>query len=207
MLLVSAILFVISSSLDSLIVGIAYGIKKLKIGLLSNIIVAVTASAGTLISMIFGKFVLSFLPMSSASFIGSAVLISFGLYFILEPIIKKRHSQNLIQNKDSKHVHYDDILDNPEIADKDNSGYIDLKESITLAFALTINNVGLGIGAGIAGLDLTVTTLVTLFFSLTAIPLGYYLGNRFLSKFLGKYASIISGCIIILLGLYGVITQ
>lgn len=54
-----------------------------------------------------------------------------------------------------------DILNNPESADTDTSGNIDLKESSSLAIALALNNMGLGIGASITGLNVVFTSILT----------------------------------------------
>ncbi|WP_242846022.1 manganese efflux pump [Clostridium novyi] len=93
-------------------------------------------------------------------------------------------------------------MDNPEQADVDNSGSIDLKESLALALALTINNFGLGLGASIAGLNIVLTVLFTFLSSVLTIKLGEVTGKKYLSKVFGKYASLISSIIIIIIGLY-----
>ena len=45
-------------------------------------------------------------------------------------------------------------------------------------------------------------TIFTFIFSLLTITFGYIFGDSYLSKILGKYASMVSGLIIIILGLY-----
>ena len=47
MCLISSILLAFSASLDSLIIGIAYGIKKIRITLSINIIIALIVTLGT----------------------------------------------------------------------------------------------------------------------------------------------------------------
>jgi putative sporulation protein YtaF len=99
-------------------------------------------------------------------------------------------------------IAYEGFLENPEKADTDRSGHIDFKESIAIAFSLTINNLGSGVGAGISGLNVIVTTALTFFFSFLAIMSGYILGDRRILKLTGAWAGVISGCSMMLLGIY-----
>lgn len=206
MQLISAILFVVSASLDNVIVGIAYGIKNLKISFSKNIIIALISSIGTFLSMLLGHFICLIIPNNYSKFIGSSVFIVLGMWCIIQPFLKRNTNSTETNSyktlNEGNLMSYEDVMENPEKADIDNSGNIDLKECFILSFALAINNIGLGIGAGIAGINIELTVLLTLFFSLTAIPLGYYIGNKLLSKALGKYSFIISGLIIIILGIY-----
>ncbi|WP_411681897.1 sporulation membrane protein YtaF [Clostridium thailandense] len=206
--ILSILLFVISATLDNVVVGIAYGIRKLKISVSSNILIAFISCAGTLISMTVGKFISTFICERSENLIGSSILILLGIWFTVSSFktsdkkdtsINSSEKQNMLESYKSQ---CEEILISPEKADKDNSGCIDLKESLFLGFALALNNMGLGIGASITGLSITLTSIFTFVFNLTAIPIGYILGKRFLSSFLENKANLISGMIIILLGLY-----
>jgi putative sporulation protein YtaF len=186
--ILSPLLFAISANTDNFVVGLSYGIKKIKIGLVSNLLIALISLAGTILSMSVGKIIFDFVPENASNLIGSIILILIGSWTIVKPLFKKIRS--------------DDVLENPEKVDKDNSSSIDAKESVTLAFALTINNVGLGIGASITGLNIVITSSLTFIFSLSMIMIGYVLGSYCLSKVFSKKATIISGLIIIALGIY-----
>ena len=52
MFIFSSILLAFSASLDSLIIGIAYGIKKIRIKFSINIIIALIVTLGTFLSML-----------------------------------------------------------------------------------------------------------------------------------------------------------
>lgn len=186
---ISILLFVISSTMDSFIVGLTYGIKKIRINFINNFVVGIISGLGTLISMLAGKFVLNYISIKLANIIGGIILLSFGIYFILLSFKKKDDL-------------YDKVLRNPEIADKNNSKNIEIKESIFLGIALSINNLGLGIGASITGLNPYITSFISVIFSMIFIKLGCSLGNSVFSKILSKYGEIISGIIIIALAIY-----
>ena len=53
----SAVIFSMSSNLDNFVIGIAFGIKKIKIGFLPNLLIALITVAGTVASMYAGKIV------------------------------------------------------------------------------------------------------------------------------------------------------
>lgn len=186
--ILSSFLFAISANTDNFVVGLSYGTKKVKIGLVSNLIISLISVAGTMLSMSFSKIIINFIPENISNFIGSAILILIGVFTIVKPLLDGNNSGG--------------IFENPEKADKDNSSNIDAKESVALALALTINNVGLGIGAGVTGLSIVMTSILTLVFSLSMIMVGYYLGSNYLSKVFSKKATIISGLIIIALGIF-----
>lgn len=199
--MISSILFAVSANIDNFTVGIAYGIKKIKINFLSNLLIALITAAGTFISMAIGLGLSKFLSVTAANIIGSVILILLGVW-IAKDFFKKERKLKIAEQKEQNIAYYSQILQDPELADKNNSGTIDIKESLTLAFALTINNFGLGIGASITGLNIFATVLCTFFVSILSIALGCLLGQSCLSRLLGKFAPLISGVIVILLGIY-----
>jgi len=99
-------------------------------------------------------------------------------------------------------ISYESFLENPEKADKNKSGDIDVREAIALAFGLTINNLGSGVGGGISGLNIPLTTSLTFFLAIAAVLVGYFLGERFAARIAGIWPEIISGVLIILIGVY-----
>jgi|GEM_PF-5522023 len=97
---------------------------------------------------------------------------------------------------------YEKFLEHPEKADVDRSGYIDVQESIALAFGLTLNNLGSGLGGGISNLNVAITTFLVFTLSLLAISGGYFLGDRFTTKISGLWAGILSASLVIITGVY-----
>lgn len=200
MYILPIIFFAISSSSDNFIVGISYGINKIKINFVNNIFIALISGVGTLLSMTLGKLLLNIIPIEKANAIGGFVLILFGLYMFINSIKDKYKNNNEIKSEDKNYYH--NVLSNPEIIDVDGSKNIEAKESLCLGIVLCINNIGLGIAASITGLNIYLTSLSSFIFSMLFIQLGHYVGKRFLSKTLSTYSEIISACIIILLGIY-----
>ncbi|KOF58147.1 sporulation protein [Clostridium sp. DMHC 10] len=201
----SAILFVLSASTDNFVVGLCYGIKKIKINLPINLLIALISSIGTILSMELGNIIATFVPNNFTNILGGSILILIGLWAMLSEFNENKKSSKAAEKNSLSNI--EDILSNPENADKDTSGSIDLKESFSLSIALALNNMGLGIGASIAGLNIILTTILTFFISIITISLGLTVGNKYLSQKLGKYAAVISGIIIILLGIYEMLAK
>lgn len=197
-LILSALLFSLSSNLDNIVVGMAYGIKKIKISMISNVIIAIISSTGTFLSMYVGVYISEILPHPVTNRLGASVIIILGIYFITQSIMK------LINNKSSKELALKDITDMVEYAEKsdlDHSGDISIKESIFVAFGLTFNNLGNGIVASITGINIKITVIFTFILSIITIIFGEAIGNHLLGKFLGKFSPLFSGVLLIILGI------
>ncbi|MBW4553508.1 MAG: manganese efflux pump [Aphanocapsa sp. GSE-SYN-MK-11-07L] len=232
--LFSSLLLSLASNVDNFAVGIAYGVKRLRISLLSNLLIALISGVGTLLSMSVGDVISSYLPNPVANGLGSAVLVAIGLWGIWETwkIEKKRKRKAALRSREIsrspvaagsyqfasegysgevgysqprsglEEFAYEGFVDRPEKADTDRSGHIGPKEAIALSFGLAINNLSSGVGAGISNLNVTLTAILTFAVSALAIAVGFVLGKRFSAKMTGLWPGMVSGLLIVLLGLY-----
>ena len=204
----ASILLAFSASLDSLIIGIAYGIKKIRIKFSINIIIALIVTLGTFLSMVLGAILSEFIPIYICNYIGAILLIIVGLFMTFDFYKEQRNLKRskLTSAKENNDIieslHYDDILTHNKTADADGSGNIELKEAISLALALSINNFALGLGASMSGISIPLTTLFTFLFSILILIVGLKIGNSFLSEIFGKYSDLISAIIIIAMGIF-----
>ena len=218
--ILSIALISISSNTDSFAVAIAYGIKKIRITIPANLLIAVVSSLGTFLSISVGQMISGYLPRSTASILGSGVLISIGIFGMWQTI-RQEHKRRRIekynqqQNLSVSSYFYQTRSANLQ-ADKIDKNYIDLpttdieniwgdmkmKDSIPLAFSLTINNIGGGIGAGISGLNVTLTTGLTFVLAILALICGSALGDKFAKRMTDFWAGFSSATLIILIGIY-----
>jgi putative sporulation protein YtaF len=216
----SVILISISSNTDSFAVAIAYGIKQVRITIGANLLIAIVSSFGTFLSMSIGQIISGYLPHSIASMLGSGVLISIGILGMLQTIQQEwnrrkieqytqqesysvssffHQSQSLALRDNNTHEKY---IDNPLNKIRDRSRSIGIKQSIPLAFSLTLNNIGGGIGAGISGLNITLTTGLTFILAVLAIISGATLGGRIARRMTEFWAVLLSSTLIITIGIY-----
>jgi putative Mn2+ efflux pump MntP len=79
------------------------------------------------------------------------------------------------------------------------SGMVSWREAILLAIALSLNNVGTGLGAGIAGIPPVMTTLLAGAFSLLCVGGGSQVG-WLAAPLVGRQARLVAGMGLVCLG-------
>ncbi|MBD2440837.1 sporulation membrane protein YtaF [Nostoc sp. FACHB-110] len=223
--ILSALLLAIAVNVDNFAVGIAYGIKKLQIGWLTNLFIGLVSAIGTYLAISVGHDIKNYLSINVANALGSFILIAVGIWSIWKTLKRQRRKIKMRQemrflvaagsnrtishsshhNVSQEFLHefsYEKFLEDPEKADLDHSGYIDVQESIALAFGLTLNNLGSGLGGGISNLNVAITTFLVFILSWLGISGGYFLGDRFTTKISGLWAGILSGSLVIITGVY-----
>lgn len=186
--MLSSFLLAISSSIDSLGIGITYGIKNTKISLVGNLILFVISLISTYISILFGNIIQNIFPNFLTKLIGSSILILMGLYICKEAFKTQEKSSN--------------IFNNPISSDLDHSKLIDSKESLFLAIVLSLDSFCIGIGGSIIDINLTFFPLLVSIFQLFFLSLGTFLGNH-VNKFYNipqNIWSILSGILLIFIG-------
>lgn len=187
---ISALLFGISANIDTLVLGFSYGIKKQHISLKTNLLISLITLAGTLLSIGLGLRLASFLSSQAAQIAGSLLLIGLGLYYCLKYMHQILHCR---RKRDS-------ILaaSLPLTADT----ALSARETLVLGITLTVNNAGMGIGASFAGIHFFLTSTVTFVLCALFLIIGNRLGARFALPFCQQWADLLSGLIIIALGVY-----
>ncbi len=212
--ILSIALISISSNTDSFAVAVAYGIKKIRITIQANLLIAIVSSLGTFLSMSVGETIGSYLPKWIASILGSGVLISIGLFGLWQTF-KHERDRRARAKSDRKNFISIDVNTSP-LEDSDYQNYIkkssakignrsrsiDARQSLPLAFGLTINNIGGGIGGGISGINPVLTTVITFILSILAISIGSALGEKFARRMTASLAGILSSILIIAIGVY-----
>ncbi len=186
MSLIPLLIFSISCNLDNFVIGISYGVKNIAVNKKANIIIAIPTLLGTYISLNFGRKLFSLLPEHAASIISCGILIIIGLYMIIKASKKHNASCN-------------DILIAQKY-DADNNGIIDSKEAFALGIFLAINNIGIGVGFSTSSNNILLTSLITCLFSVLGFNFGNHFGKIYFKKIVCNYAELISGVLILLLG-------
>ena len=186
--MLNSILLAISSSIDSLGIGITYGIKNTKISLVGKIILFIISITITYISIFLGNFIQNIFPSFLTKLIGSGIIIFMGIYICFEALKNRRNSSN--------------VFNNPISSDFDNSKIIDSKEAIFLAIALSLDSLCIGICGSIIDINLVLFPFLVSIFQLFFLSIGTFIGihiNTFY-KLPQNIWSIISGILLILIG-------
>lgn len=190
----------LANNLDNIGVRIAYSIRGIKISIQKNLWISVITFFISSFAAFSGKILLGILNKQLSSYISMLILIVIGFWIMLEDYIKRKNisKKNPFQGKD-KSIY--GVLSKPENADIDDSKEIDFKEATLLGIALSINNIGGGLSAGMIGLNSIFVGFLSAIISFLALWAGNYITVFFNKWKLGKKASILAGIALILIGI------
>ncbi|MGD8192211.1 sporulation membrane protein YtaF [Brevibacillus ginsengisoli] len=202
--------FAISSSIDNLGVGISYGIRGIRIGLLSNLVMAVICFFLSETGIFFGQLLSRILPGIFPLLIGALLLFVIGIRIILLASPRKKQPDLEPKNNAAQAKNIQGILQNPEIVDFDKSGEIGLGEACILGVALAANAVTNGLGAGLLGLSPHAISLTAALGSFITVWAGVALGRkagkvRIGSFSVGQFGTILSGVILLVIAIKSLI--
>ena len=189
-----------ASNLDNAGVGIAYGVKRTRISLAPNFIIAAIGFSFAVIGGFFGNYLSRWLTPFACQLTSMIVLVSIGVYVLSQQYFAKPAEPSAEENLLLR------ILHDPEEADLDHSKSISLWESLLLGIALSINNLAGGFSAGITHLNIFMSAFISGLFSFLCIGLCAVLSLKFTAGKLGERATTISGILLILVGLRQIIS-
>ena len=225
--LLSIIAFATALSMDGFGVGVSYGIRKIRIPVLSLLVISLTSSTAIGITMLSGHIVSQYISVQTAEIIGATILILVGLWILLQTWSKRRpagQTEGAIITADSEADSIMEstadntenrtilnfkikafglviqILHEPTAADFDNSGNISIKEALLLGLALAMDAIGAGFGAAMTGFTPMLTPLIVGMVKFSMISLGGYIGRRYAVNWLGDRAAVFPGWVLIALG-------
>jgi putative Mn2+ efflux pump MntP len=78
-----------------------------------------------------------------------------------------------------------------------------LREALLIGVLLSINNIGMGIGAGITGMPIFITPFICGVASFIFVKSGSLLGNLFHTGKLSKIMEVLSAVFVLILGILG----
>ena len=202
-------------SLDSFGVGTTYGLRKIRIPLLSTIIIAGCSGAVLSMGMWVGKlFSTLFSPVFTQG-LGAVLLMALGLWIILqgEKNLKETHEdETSVQNQSCLQIKtwtfqikrlgwVVKVLKTPVMADMDNSGSISAIEAFLLGTALSLDAFGAGIGAALVGIPPIPAAFSIALMSALFLWLGMWIGFFYAKRLKNRFWAYIPGVILILLGM------
>lgn len=186
----TALLFVFVATIDVLIIGMSYSLKNININLWFNILIGIISSLGTYLSMIIGTYLSTLINLKLTNILAGSILFVLGIK-MLKDIFGGSNNSTTIEC----------LKQNPQIIDINKSGTIEIFEIAILALALTINNVGVGISAALAGINIYLITGLSLISSILFLFIGQFIGKVLYKGNIARYLEIIASIIILILGL------
>lgn len=206
------ILLAFCSTLDSLGIGITYGLKNTHILFSAKIILFISSFLVTILSLLFGDCLAYFLPDGITNILGSFVLILIGSFMIFSCFKKEKVETNIKENKTNTQKVYKffirflgitiQIIRDPNNSDFDNSNNIDSKEALFLGIALSLDTIGIGISSGMLDINYFFLPLLVSIFELFFLSFGSFLGRKIknISNIPENIWSILAGFLLIFIG-------
>lgn len=221
-MLVNSLFLAISSSIDSLGIGVTYGIKNTKISYMGKVVLFFISFTISILSMWFGNFIKNIFSDSLTDFIGSSILIFMGIFICFQSLKKEKTSEcsdclsnnffdkNIKKNEEKIYSFFIKflgitikIIKNPVSSDFDYSNSIDSKEALFLGLALSLDSFCIGVGGSIISVSSMLFPFFIAAFQLIFLSIGNFLGRKLnkLSHLPDNIWSIISGFLLIAIGI------
>lgn len=205
------ILLALSLSIDSIGIGITYGLRNTRIPFFSKLILFFISVFFTTISLMIGNLITNFLPDYIANLIGSFILIFIGIWILFQ-IFHKTSSNKCNVNLNEPKIYSlfikflgitIQIIKEPKSSDLDDSKIIDPKEALFLGIALSIDSISVSIGSGITGLNFFGFPILVASFHMLFLFFGKFLGHQIngIQKIPENICNIISGFLLIIIGI------
>lgn len=180
------LLLVIAISIDAFAVSVTYGIRKIKIPLVSAMIISLTGTGFLLISLFFAKLFSNFLPPSTCTALSVILLIIIGLTDLFQSSIKSY----LRKHKGQANVSFSlfnisfgvDIFLDETKADRDNSKTLSPKEAVMLAIALSIDSLATGFSAGLSLTNIPLQIIFCFIAGIVFCLTGRLIGEKIQAK-------------------------
>jgi len=215
--MVVALLMAVALSLDGFGVGLAYGLRRIRLPLSSLIVIALCTGLAMGVSMLFGSWVTLWLKFIPAHSLGASILLTMGVFQLFRAIWNSKH-ETLPQAVPAMAVVIQkpvlepvfriqlrllglviQVLRTPDLADIDGSGGISFRESLLLGSALALDAFAGGIGAAMAGMTISVVGVVAVT-QIIMLRLGQLTAGKIPESWTTK-AEYLPGVVLILVGL------
>lgn len=200
-------LFALAVSADGFAVGLAYGVSKIKIPLVSLLVICMASAASVTVAMLLGRGLSSLVSPTVASRLGAVTIIAIGAFFLLQSLrqkigaIEDDGNDPLLSLKIKPLGIIIQILKEPSSADFDHSGEIGTREAFFLGLALATDAFGAGIGIAMAGYSILLTAVSVGVLKFLLVGSGLLLGKRVASQKWHGLPTAVTALILITIGI------
>ncbi|WP_442755592.1 manganese efflux pump [Methylocystis sp. JAN1] len=196
--LLSAAVIALANNVDNLGARLAYSVQGTRLSVAVNVWISAITLLVSAAAAYFGGVVILFFGKFLASFFAMAMLVSLGLWMILHARLQSWHERIHEEKSATRRIH---ILKKPHDADIDGSKHIDFAEGTVLGLALSVNNVGGGVAAGVLGVNPMLVGFLSAVVSFLALWAGNYVAAFFIRRRISDKAALAGGAALILIGL------
>jgi putative sporulation protein YtaF len=205
-------LLALALSLDSLMVGLLYGLRGIRLSWGAMGVVAGATGLLLALSMAAGRLIATVMAPAMAGRLGAVLLIGVGVWITYQTL----RSQGEAERPAPEPLHkvwrvklgsvgvVIEILREPGAADLDRSGHISLTEACFLGVALALDSTAAGLGAALAGYSPLGLPVAAACATLGLLYAGSRWARLLPFKLEGPWAAI-HGVVLLMVGLYRII--
>ncbi len=180
------VLLVLALSVDVFVASMACGAEHISIEKKTALCISLVCSGVLFLSLVAGNLLHGILRKETAEFLGFVGLLAVGIYKLTEYGVKvyiRKHKFlcKRIKITFSQVQFILSIYNNPVEADKDRSATMSVAEGAFFALAMSLDGLFGGLGASILGINIWMTTMVSLLLGYAAVEAGSYLGRHIAS--------------------------
>lgn len=179
----SSVLLVLAVVLDGFTACFAYGVNRIKIPLLSAVLISLIGTGMLMLSLRAADWVGDYIPPNTCKVLSFSVLFLIGLCNLFQNSVKAV-LQKASDNSKKMSFRWSGIsfmlsvcLDETK-ADADCSKVLSAKEALALGAALSIDSLATGFGSGLIGQNYLLILVLALCMHMAAILLGHFLGKK-----------------------------
>ncbi len=208
---VSLVLLALAVSLDSLMAGLLYGLRGLRLPWEAAAIVSLATGLLLAASMGAEGMVAGRLAPQLAHRMGAAILALTGIWIIFQTVRSRPGAVPPARDPAPLHRVWRlrlgsvgivvEILREPAAADLDRSGHINAHEALLLGLALALDSTAAGLGAALTGFSPVGLPLAAACATFVLLTAGSRLAHRLPLRLNGRWAAL-HGVLLTLLGLY-----
>jgi putative Mn2+ efflux pump MntP len=226
-------LLCIAVSFDGWGAGFSYGARNLRIPFLSLVVISLSSALTIGLSMFLGWTFTQYFSLALTRFLGGGILVIIGGWVVWQGLSQKQEAfsnrkehhinkeagsapADLLPNTTDQAAVYKTLRGNffqflggiiwePQKADLDASGSINLGEAFLLGLALACDAFGAGFGVALAGFNPWLTSALVGISKFFLISLGLFCGHLSRGKINAFPAHLLSGGLLILLGIFNIL--
>ncbi|MCG8402065.1 MAG: sporulation membrane protein YtaF [Firmicutes bacterium] len=211
--LLALVMFALALNMDSFAAGVAYGVRNIKLPVISLVIISLMSMAAISLSMFIGHALAGYFSATFAHRLGGVILMLIGLWVLIQSLQKSKREKRDDTNAKKKvpntlfQIHIRSlglviqILREPSRADLDHSGTISPREAVLLGLALALDAFAAGFAVSMLGFEILPTALIVGLGHFVLTYLGLQAGMGALASGVSRKISALPGFILITLGL------
>lgn len=207
--MLESLLLVLSLCVDALVASFAYGTNKIKIPMVSSIILTSISTLFLMISMALGSLINGLISEGLAHIICFGILFLLGFLRLFEGLLKNYLNKKALSPHNIEVTVFNfklvlNVYADVTLADLDHSKSLSIKEALYLGTALSLDSLIVGFGAALAPISFVEVTFFSILFNFISIAIGGFIGSKCAEK-LDIELSWVSGIILIILSLLKII--